>query len=170
MISPRSLGPFAVATLLIAALVGTSIAVFDRLPETIPVHFTMAGEADRFETKTLLAWLDLPLVGLGIVVLMVVLAWLLPRFPNAINVPGPQRFSELPPAAQRRIVELLRMMLGYAALMPAALFSLLQLARWRVAHGVPSEWLVISALLGTIVIMPIPALVLLVKLNSASKP
>lgn len=53
-------------------------AVWDRLPDTLPVHWDMYGEADRFANKGFEMWM-MPLIGLGMYLVMLVIPWLDPK-------------------------------------------------------------------------------------------
>lgn len=62
-------------------LIGLPLLFFNKLPETIPIHFGLSGEADGFGDKGIL-WV-LPIVGC---VMYSGLIWLI-RFPHLYNYP-----------------------------------------------------------------------------------
>jgi uncharacterized membrane protein len=66
-LEPRDL----VALALLAGSAAVAAGVYARLPEAMPIHFDVRGQADSFVSKSIGAWL-LPLLGLG--------AWALVRF------------------------------------------------------------------------------------------
>jgi len=64
-------------------LVGISAYYYRRLPETIPQHFKLKGEADGWGGKSIL--LIMPIIGVGLFTLLSVLS----RFPHVFNYPWP---------------------------------------------------------------------------------
>lgn len=69
------------SALVIATAAAMSAAVYTRLPERVPVHWTLSGEADRFGTRIEGAWL-LPAVMLAVWVVMRLLPRIDPRRAN----------------------------------------------------------------------------------------
>lgn len=64
--------------LLIAAAFVTSAVVYDRLPEQVPIHWNIRGEADQFGHKVWAAWLT-PGIMVGFAMLMAVLPVVSPQ-------------------------------------------------------------------------------------------
>jgi uncharacterized membrane protein len=81
---------------------------FNQLPDTIPVHFNVKGETDRFGSKYTI-WL-LPLIVTGVAVFLGYLS----RFPHTFNYP--QNFSEKDAEKQyklaTRLLRILRLIIG----------------------------------------------------------
>ena len=69
---------YAVALLLIVAALAASLVAYPRLPDTIPTHWNIRGEADGHGPKAPFLLL-MPLVMAGIVLLFRFLGWLSPR-------------------------------------------------------------------------------------------
>lgn len=68
--------------LLIAGAFAFSLAVYSRLPESIPVHWGLSGEPDRYGSRLEGAFL-MPAI---MVVMLVLLTWLPSRDPRAANI------------------------------------------------------------------------------------
>ena len=64
--------------LLLAAMFAASAVLWDRLPDTVPTHFNIHGEADDWGPKWINAWM-LPGIGLGIYILLLVLPVIDPK-------------------------------------------------------------------------------------------
>lgn len=67
--------------LLLAIALGVSVALYQRLPERMPVHWNAAGEVDGYGSRAMGAFL-MPTVMLGIMVLVPVLPRIDPRQAN----------------------------------------------------------------------------------------
>jgi uncharacterized membrane protein len=70
------------ALLVSLALIGASLAVsawlYTSLPDVVPTHWNIKGEADGFGPKGVAAWL-LPMVALGLLGFMCLIPWLSPQ-------------------------------------------------------------------------------------------
>jgi uncharacterized membrane protein len=55
---------------LLVIWVGVALFAYGRLPERMPGHFTLTGAPTRWEDTTLVMWLFLPAVAVGLLVLM----------------------------------------------------------------------------------------------------
>lgn len=65
----------------ILALIGYVIYSYADLPESVPVHFNINGEADRWGSKASIQ--ALPIIGIGLTIIL----GLTPRFPKYFNFP-----------------------------------------------------------------------------------
>ena len=70
--------PFILSLLLVAAALAVSAWLYPELPDQIPTHWNIHGEADGFGPKAVAAWL-LPAIGLGLVGFMGLVPWLSPK-------------------------------------------------------------------------------------------
>jgi uncharacterized membrane protein len=78
-------------TLALAAVVGSA----SLLPEVVPLHFGVAGEADDWGTRSS-AVVFLTVVTAGLAALFALLAWATPKIPwEWVNLPGKERWTEL---------------------------------------------------------------------------
>ena len=69
---------YVITLLLIVAALAASVVAYPRLPETIPTHWNIHGEADGYGHKAPFLLL-MPIVMAGIVLLFRFLSWLSPR-------------------------------------------------------------------------------------------
>lgn len=83
------------------------LAAYQSLPDRVPVHFDMAGNPDRWASKT--GW-EL-WIGPIIATFMAALAIVLLRFPQAFNVPRKAEIAALPPEPRARLHDLMREMI-----------------------------------------------------------
>lgn len=153
--------------LLAATLIGFSIAVYPGLPEQIPTHFNARGEADAWSDKSLLAWLLLPLIGVGSVVLIYVLGAYAPRRPGIVNVPDRKRYQAMPPEYQRIVV---RGVMNSTYILNAGLlvmFTLLQYGAWEVAMGRSGRISIMGGILFGLVSIPMFTVIIFVMTQRA---
>lgn len=73
---PRS--AFLASLALVAMALATSAWLYPSLPEAIPTHWNIQGEADGFGPKAVAAWL-LPAIALLLLGFMAILPWLSPQ-------------------------------------------------------------------------------------------
>lgn len=116
-----------------AAFFTFSYAVYDKLPDVIPMHFGASGAPDRFAPKTLLTWMLLPIVALLLTVFITGINMAIAKRPNSINLPNRDVFRELPPEAQRPIMDIL---LGFMHFTNAMLILLLFLIQYLIYKGI----------------------------------
>jgi uncharacterized membrane protein len=67
-----------VSLALIAAALGISAWLYPSLPDVVPTHWNIEGEADGFGPKGVAAWL-LPVIALGLLGFMGMIPWLSPQ-------------------------------------------------------------------------------------------
>lgn len=67
-----------VSLALIAAALGISAWLYPSLPDVVPTHWNIEGEADGFGPKEVAAWL-LPVIALGLLGFMGLIPWLSPK-------------------------------------------------------------------------------------------
>ena len=121
--------------LLLALLLGVSIAVWPTLPERIPMHFDLWGNPDRYVRRSWLSWLGMPLVAAFLFVFIHGLGRLTTRRPELWNVPEKDRFLRLTPEARAPIVETMRRYLAWLTLVLTAFMGLVQGCIYLVAIG-----------------------------------
>jgi uncharacterized membrane protein len=98
--------------LLLLVMCAVAAGTYDRLPETIPMHFGADGMPDSVTEKTYLNWMILPLVALGMTALIYLSALFVPlvrRRPHLVNLPGRarERFLRLTPAQREPVLQLI---------------------------------------------------------------
>ncbi len=75
---------------------------YSELPQKIPIHFNIQGEPDAWSQKSNL--LVLP----GIQVLLVILAFVIYKYPNYANIPSTMALAALPKKTKKKVYELIR--------------------------------------------------------------
>lgn len=141
--------------LLLAVLLGASLAVWPDLPERIPGHFSAGGEVTRWEAPSLGRWLVLPLMALAITAMNYALAAALPRWPGMFNHPDKDAFLALPAAARAPVITRMRtFMYGISALITVVL-AVIQWVRYRTAFGAEPDAYIAVALVLSAMIAPI---------------
>jgi len=134
-----------------------AIAVYDRLPDTIPTHFGPSGVADAYSARSISSWFALPAIGVCATLLVLGLAQRSLARPSMYNVPGKAELLALPPTLQEPFIEQLAMfmtLLGTSVLM---LFIAIHYDAWRVAMGAQRglsmvSWTAIGLNLGGVLI------------------
>ena len=95
--------PHVVNAGLLALLIGGSLWAYPALPEQIPRHFGLYGQADAYWATTLLRWMLLPIVAVVTGGIVYGSAWLIGQAPDAVNVPNQAQYDQLSPH-QKRLV------------------------------------------------------------------
>lgn len=91
---------------LLLLLFAGSLWVYPALPDQIPRHFGLAGGVDAYWQATLVHWMLLPVVALGVTAVIYGCAWIVGKNPSSVNVPNQQRYDALDPTDKRRVVRL----------------------------------------------------------------
>jgi uncharacterized membrane protein len=69
---------YVVSAALVAAALGASLVFYPQLPETIPMHWDLNGQVDRYGPKAVALFL-MPALMVGMIGLFRILQWLSPR-------------------------------------------------------------------------------------------
>ncbi len=153
------------ATLLAALLTVAAIAYPD-LPARIPGHFDLGGTVSRWDQTTPWAWFGLPLVAAGIGLLLFGLGRFISARPNFVKLPDGRRADELGTESRQQVMSLVDGALGWCGALATIVFSLIEFATWRIAFGMGGGGIVTFAVVSSIVVLPIPAIVMLVRMGS----
>lgn len=156
-----------VNVVLILGLVGFALWAWPQLPERIPVHFGLDGTADGWAERSVLSWFGPTLVAALISLLLLLFRALMPRYPRLVNLPDRTRLADLPEVARQPVLE---MMGGFLALVQTGLlvvFGLIQYASYRTAMGQPSQGIMITVLLTSILMSPVLLVTLFLRLQPA---
>lgn len=152
----RVAGVHVLNALLLALLIGGSLAVFPELPERYASHFRMDGTPDGWSRKSLLGWMLLPLIGLATAALQYGIAAYLPRQPRWLNIPQKERLLALPPERQRPVLAHAARMLHWMTAMVLALFLLIAFDMYRGAmSGTGGRGFTVVVLIYSLVVMPV---------------
>jgi uncharacterized membrane protein len=152
---------------LIVVLVGAAIWAWPRLPDEIPTHFGLDGQADAWSPTTLFSWFLVPISAL---ILMALIGWLrrlIPRKPRWVNLPDKTKLEDLPEVARRPVVEALSGLLAMVQTEVLVIFGLIQMGSYRAAHGQESQGLIILVLLIAILSSPVLLIVFFLTFQSA---
>ncbi len=128
-----------VNVLLLALLLGGSMVAWPTLPDQVPGHFGPDGAVTRWDDRSPLSWLGIPIFAALMTAFMYGLARLLPGRPGLINIPDQDRFRALPPHRQAPVIErATEMLYGVSSLM-LVVFGVVQWTRYRTALGADPE-------------------------------
>ena len=106
--------------LLLIVLWVVPLVYYDQLPDQVAVHFDRHGQPDRYAPKSSLTFWGIPIVG----TVMVILSFLLLRFPQTFNHPRKREVKELPPDLREPVYDILRsMMLAIFICMDATMIA-----------------------------------------------
>jgi uncharacterized membrane protein len=152
---------------LMVAMVWFTIWAWPRLPERIPTHFGIDGRPDSWSEPSVGSWFLMPLIALTLTLGMYGFRRAMPWHPNWVNLPDRRRLSDLPKLARGPVLE---MVAGFLALVQAHLlviFSIIQLASYRTAHGGDSQGAMILVLLLAVMASPFLMVVFFLRFKSA---
>ncbi|HEY0036139.1 MAG TPA: DUF1648 domain-containing protein [Longimicrobium sp.] len=139
--------PLRLATLgLLAALYAGSAAAYPRLPERIPIHFDLAGNADGWTGTSLLSWFLLPLIATGMAGFLFAISRAGEYRHDLWNVPEKPRLLALPAEARAPIVARLRAFMALMAVVITGVLSTIQVEVFLTATGrQAAPWLMTGA-------------------------
>jgi uncharacterized membrane protein len=139
------------------AVAGIGIALFPAVPEPMPVHFDASFRPDRWGAKSLAGFLSPVFIGLGVTLLLWLMAALLPVLATLGGSPGhPAPGVQLSPRAPASTQTLLRTrrMLEKLTVSVAALIGTVALLTWFGVPGWAAPWafvLLVGTFLGVLV-------------------
>lgn len=143
------------ATLLIL-LWGGSLWAYSHLPEEIPMHYGMAGGADRFAATTMGRWLLLPVTGTLTAAITYGCAVLVASMPQYLNIPS-RSMGTLSESGRQRVIRATQHMIYGIAALVLCLFAVMQAGNYAVAArsstSLPPQvqvalWIVLLSILG----------------------
>lgn len=121
--------------LLLAALFAGSAWAYPRLPARIPMHFDLAGQPDRWETRSLVSWFLLPAIALALALFMGWIGGVGARNPHTWNLPDKARFLALSARARAPIVERMQAFLAFVSVLVTALMCAIQVSIYQASTG-----------------------------------
>lgn len=105
---------------------GWAIAQIGALPAQLPTRFSGSGAPLAWAPATVMVWLSLPLVGLGVTGVMLGALWITRWFsrsaPHLVNIPLKERWLPLPPEVRMWCMEPIVTALALSAVLCASLF------------------------------------------------
>jgi len=127
----------ALAAVVLAVAVAVDVALYPNLPDPIPVHFNVAGDADRWAAKSVWSVFGILIIGAAVVVLLSVISVFAARYAARTQADDTAQQATLRTQVQRT---LLTSMLSELAFVIALGISAIELsqrllpeARWTVA-------------------------------------
>lgn len=130
---------------MIAAQWVLPLAMMSSLPDQVPVHFDLAGNPDRFASKSSWEMWFGSIIGTFLGILVIVLM----RFPGAYNVPRKAEIAALPTTQRERIHDLMREMLLAIFTVVQMLMLAMLATTFAIASSTPMKmpWVLIVAFL-----------------------
>jgi len=126
--APRpAFGWFAAALLVLLAGTAIGIALYDSLPATIAVHWDASGRPDRFADKTVLSVFGAMLIGIGVLALIVGIAFVVRGVPWRRGAADQPEVADRIAALQAHLTQSL---LGWIAFAVTAAIAVLSVLGW----------------------------------------
>lgn len=127
---------YSAAVLILVALGLWGALLYPNLPDTIPTHWNLRGEADAFSQKSIMSFFGPMLLAAAFVVLMLIVQLAMSR--SLLQVP-----------AERRALDLT---LGYVSLSLVVIMAWVSVAAWY-SHGVGPLFVALALLAGVPVLV-----------------
>lgn len=105
------------------------------LPDTVPIHFGLAGEPDRWSETTVLTWFFLPAISTGTAFLLWGIGRLVVRTPETWNLPDREAFLRLTDQQRAPVMDSLLAYLGGVSILTTLLFLALHVGVYTTAVG-----------------------------------
>lgn len=103
----------ALAAIVLAAATTVDVALYPSLPASIPVHFDVAGQADRWAEKSVWSVFGLLIIGAGVVVLLTALSIVATRYSARIQTDDTAEQATLRTRVQRSMLTSLLSQLSF---------------------------------------------------------
>lgn len=144
-----------------------SLRVLGDLPERIPTHFGINGQADAWSEGSTLSWLMAPMMATGIAVSILLLTLYLQKRPHLVNAPGKVRLQDLPERYRGPAMEAVREMMALLQVEMILIFGLVQRATWASAVGESNDVWMMGVLLTAVLSSPILLVVIMTRFPAA---
>lgn len=146
---------------------GFALLKLGQLPERIPTHFGISGQADAWSSETAMSWLMIPLMATGIAVAVLFLTSFLARRPDMVNVPGKGRLEGLPSRYRGPVAEAVREMMALLQVEMIVIFLFVQQATWASAIGEDPEVWTLAVMMTAIMSSPVLLVVIMTRFPAA---
>lgn len=152
---------------LAVGLMGFAVWAWSRLPDRIPTHFGLDGQADAWTHTSGFTWFVVPGIALTLVGGIGWLRGLIPRKPGWVNLPDRTRLTDLSEVARRPVLEMLSGFLAWVQTEILAIFALVQFGTYRTAMGGSGQGVMILVLLLAVLASPLLLVVFFLQLQGA---
>ncbi|MEO6532929.1 MAG: DUF5808 domain-containing protein [Pseudolysinimonas sp.] len=127
----------ALAAVVLAAATAVDVALYPTLPDPIPVHFNVAGDADRWAAKSVWSVFGILMIGAAIVVLLAALSVVAARYSARTEADDTAQQATLRTQVQRSILTSLLSQLSFVVALGISAIELVQRllpsASWAIA-------------------------------------
>ncbi len=153
------------ATALVGHMIlwGFALLKLPHLPERVPTHFGITGQADAWSSETTLSWLSTPMMAAGMALGILFLTQFLARRPDMVNVPGKGRLEGLPSRYRGPVSEAVREMMALLQVELIVIFLFVQQATWASAIGENAEAWTMGVMLTAVMSSPILLVVIMTR-------
>lgn len=137
----------ALAATVLAIATGIDVALYPTLPASIPVHFGISGEADRWAAKSVWSVFGLLIIGAAVVALLAALSVMGARYSARIQTDDSPEQSGLRTQVQRSMLTSLLSRLSFVIALGISAIEVIQ----RLIPGTP--WAVAACAIGMVVVV-----------------
>lgn len=152
---------------LLAAFWAAALALWPHAPETIPIHFDVAGTPDTWAERTVWTWFMLPLIATGLSAFLYFCGRLGMRYPSVLNLPNKDEILRLDAGSRRAVLEETAAGLNASSVVITGAFALIHLGMWYASIGGDGTALILGALMLTLLAGPIALILILLPTQHA---
>lgn len=117
--------------ILVLALFAGSAWAYPRLPERIPMHFGVSGQADAWAGRSIASWFLLPAVTAALALMMYALSAAGASNPHLWNLPDKRLFLALSRAEQAPIIARMQRFIAMISIVVTLLLGAIQAGIYR---------------------------------------
>jgi uncharacterized membrane protein len=137
----------ALAVIVLAAATAVNVAFYPRLPDSIPTHFNVTGEADAWAAKSVWSVFGVLMIGAAVVLLLTVLSIVAARYSARIQSDDNAEQAALRTQVQRSMLTALLSVLSFVIALGISAIELAQ----RLLPGV--KWATAASAIGMVVLV-----------------
>lgn len=154
----------ALAVIVLAIATAVNVALYPTLPDPIPVHFNVAGEADGWAAKSVWSVFGILIIGAAIVVLLSVLSVFAARYAARTQADDTARQATLRTQVQRTMLTSLLSELSFVIALGISAIELAQ----RLLPGV--KWATAASAIGLVVLVMVVIIVTVARARVQLRP
>jgi len=125
-------------TILLTLLI-FSCVVWEKLPEKVPMHYSLNGKPDYWGNKSFFTWFLLPLITIGLNIFIYGISILIKKYPKLLNIPNRDTFLKLPSQKKGPVLKLVEEMFYWVCLPINCLMLSVRIGDYQVAIGNRNE-------------------------------